>query len=93
MILQFGLLLGPGETIRKEVTRLNDFIGGIDEGVRPRREDSCLQSVQDNLGFLIGRYYVVRVSVFHVNTGLWYRSRCRRSPATRKLTQKRSLKL
>jgi len=55
----FGLLLGPSQTVRKEVTRLNSFLGGINEGVRPRREDSCLQSVQDNLGFLIGRYYVM----------------------------------
>jgi endothelin-converting enzyme len=51
-------LLGPRETARKEVTQLSNYLSGIEEGVRGRREDVCLQSLLDNYGFMIGRYYV-----------------------------------
>lgn len=51
-------LLGPNETARKEVTQLSNYLSGIEEGVRPRREDVCLQAILDNYGFMIGRYYI-----------------------------------
>lgn len=51
-------LLGPNEPARKEITHLSNYLSGIEEGVRPRREDVCLQSILDNYGFMIGRYYI-----------------------------------
>lgn len=33
-------------------------MGGIPEGVKPSRSDICYQSLLNNYGFLIGRYYV-----------------------------------
>ncbi|KAK4700963.1 hypothetical protein P7C70_g5275, partial [Phenoliferia sp. Uapishka_3] len=53
-----GPLLGPKETVRKEIEWLNNFLGGIKEGVKPARGDVCLASLLENYGFLIGRYYV-----------------------------------
>lgn len=57
-VLSLGSLLGPRETARKEVTQLNNYLSGIEEGVRARREDVCLQALLDNYGFMVGRYFV-----------------------------------
>ncbi|KAL8292016.1 hypothetical protein RQP46_001482 [Phenoliferia psychrophenolica] len=53
-----GLLLGPKQTVRKEIEWLNNFLGGIAEGVRAPRGDVCLALLLENYGFLIGKYYV-----------------------------------
>ena len=57
-VRNFGSLLGPRETARKKVTHLNNVLAGIENGVRARREDVCLQSLLENYGFMIGKYYV-----------------------------------
>ncbi|KAM0749064.1 zincin [Meredithblackwellia eburnea MCA 4105] len=54
----YGLLLGPKQTVRKEIEWLDNYLGGIAEGVRGARADTCLASLLENYGFLIGRYYV-----------------------------------
>lgn len=33
---------------------------GIDSGVRPSRQDVCLQALLDNYGFMVGRYFVAQ---------------------------------
>jgi endothelin-converting enzyme len=45
--------------VRKQVERLDNHLKGIDEGVRKRREDTCLASLMDSLGFMVGRYFVL----------------------------------
>ncbi|KAK4051442.1 hypothetical protein OIV83_002926 [Microbotryomycetes sp. JL201] len=53
-----GPLLGPKQTVRKEIDWLNNFLGGIAEGTKKPRRDICVQSMLDNFGFMIGRPYV-----------------------------------
>ncbi|KAM0789178.1 hypothetical protein ACM66B_000026 [Microbotryomycetes sp. NB124-2] len=53
-----GPMLGPKQTVRKEVDWLSNYLGGIAEGTKKPRRDICVQSMLDNFGFLIGRYYV-----------------------------------
>lgn len=57
-VRSLGPLLGPRETARKEVTQLNNYLSGVEEGVRARREDVCLTNLLDNYGFMVGRYFV-----------------------------------
>lgn len=57
-IKALGPLLGPRETARKEVTQLSNYLSGIEEGVRGRREEVCLQNLLDNYGFMVGRFFV-----------------------------------
>lgn len=57
-VSKLGSLLGPRETARKEVTQLSNYLSGIEEGVRAKREDVCLQALLDNYGFMVGRYFV-----------------------------------
>ncbi|ORY60370.1 hypothetical protein BCR35DRAFT_355234 [Leucosporidium creatinivorum] len=54
----YGPLLGSKQTVRKEISWLNNFLGGVPEGTKEPRSDVCLASLQENFGFLIGRYYV-----------------------------------
>jgi len=54
----YGPMLGPREPVRKEVTRLNSYLTGVDAGVRADSEAACLTALIDNAGFLVGRYYV-----------------------------------
>ena len=51
-------MLGPKERARKETSRLNGFLTGVEDGVRDRREETCLQSLLDHAGLLVGRFYV-----------------------------------
>lgn len=37
---------------------MNNFLSGIEQGVKPSRVDVCLASLLENYGFLIGKYYV-----------------------------------
>jgi len=57
-VQNLGSLLGPRETARKEVTQLNNYLSGVEEGVRASREGVCLQSLLDNYGFMVGRFFV-----------------------------------
>lgn len=57
---ELGPLLGPKTTTHKEIAWMENYLGGVDEGVRKSRADMCLEAVEENLGFLIGRYYVQR---------------------------------
>ncbi|KAI5481088.1 endothelin-converting enzyme, metalloendopeptidase [Pseudohyphozyma bogoriensis] len=45
-------------SINQAISKLDNFIGGIPEGVSLPRADVCLQSLLDNYGFLVGRYFV-----------------------------------
>lgn len=56
--LRFGKLLGPKNTIRQETSRLTSFLRGIPLDAVPDRSETCIQSVQDSVGFLIGHFYV-----------------------------------
>jgi Peptidase family M13 len=58
-LCQLGDLLGPSQAVRKQVERLENYLKGVDEGVRQRREDTCLASLMDSLGFMVGRYFVL----------------------------------
>jgi endothelin-converting enzyme len=56
---QLGELLGPSQVARKQVVRLDNYIKGIDQDARQRREDVCLANLMDSLGFMVGRYFVL----------------------------------
>ncbi|SCZ89621.1 BZ3500_MvSof-1268-A1-R1_Chr9g10493 [Microbotryum saponariae] len=53
----YGDLVGPKQTVRKEINWLSNYLGGIAEGTSSPRGDICLASLLENYGFLIGRYY------------------------------------
>ena len=57
---QLGAYLGPKETLRKEFEWLDNYLGGVEQGVSTPRADVCLASLLENYGFLIGRYYIQR---------------------------------
>ncbi|EIW70025.1 hypothetical protein TREMEDRAFT_29362 [Tremella mesenterica DSM 1558] len=50
--------LGPNVEVRKEKTRLNEVLRGIKKGTPENREDVCLASVDDIVGFIVGREFV-----------------------------------
>ena len=58
MARQFGLVLGPKEPVRKELTRLNSFLSGVEEGVRPKRTETCLRSTEEHLEGLLAHFYI-----------------------------------
>lgn len=44
--------------MRKEIDWLNNYLGGVAEGTKKPRRDTCVKSMLDNYGFMVGRYYV-----------------------------------
>lgn len=57
---QLGPLLGSKEPIRKELDALSNRLVGLPEDAKKPRKDYCLDQIDENLGFLAGRYFVQR---------------------------------
>lgn len=54
----YGPMLGPREPVRKEVTRLESYLSGVDAGVRADSEAACLTALINNAGFLVRSRFV-----------------------------------
>lgn len=54
----YGPLLGTKTEVRQAISALGNHLGGISEGVRKPRSDTCIEALSDSLGNMLGRYYV-----------------------------------
>ena len=58
LAMTYASALGPEVGVRQETRRLEEVLRGIKKGTEENRQDICLSTVDDMLGFIAGREFV-----------------------------------
>ncbi len=58
LAMTYAIALGPKVGVRQETRRLEEVLRGLKKGTEENRQDVCLNTVDDIIGFIAGREYV-----------------------------------